>query len=517
MDIINYLGVQWGILDRNLYLEFKQLMINFLTSRNVEANINALDLVAQLKKDKKMAFGKMNFAVLANAGEILVIEKDLNQELVGQVQKYLDDESLFIFLDIGGTDLKFGYSQYGVTDLIRIIRHPMAPMLMLNDPHRKEIDPFDLLNRSLNLIKTAMPDDFVSADLYISGQMGSWLLTDMSNNPVSNIISWQDKRATKDFQLLSPDDFNSFYGDNWVFKNGGEFREGLPSISIHEVLKENIFPTEVRFHSLISWIAASLVVKPTNIMNSTDAASCGFYDVFLEKLMIDSLDLNNCHIIFPEVTNKILQIGLSPDGRISVFTPVGDQQASLFGSGLNEQNTVINIGTGGQISKTYLNGTIGKNQVRPYFHQNRILTKTHLPSGRAITSFLSFILDKELNSNDFIWMNRCALDYETDNHIDVLQFEKEIVRLRGIDISWSKEEFASIVIRSIVREYLSALSNFELNKNQEIIFAGGVGQKLTSISKLIENQIASSVKISSSVETTVSGLHRLSLNNVAKF
>jgi len=88
----------------------------------------------------------MNFAVLANAGEILVIEKDLNQELVGQVQKYLDDESLFIFLDIGGTDLKFGYSQYGVTDLIRIIRHPMAPMLMLNDPHRKEIDPFDLLN-----------------------------------------------------------------------------------------------------------------------------------------------------------------------------------------------------------------------------------------------------------------------------------------------------------------------------------------------------------------------------------
>jgi len=146
MDIINYLGVQWGILDRNLYLEFKQLMINFLTSRNVEANINALDLVAQLKKDKKMAFGKMNFAVLANAGEILVIEKDLNQELVGQVQKYLDDESLFIFLDIGGTDLKFGYSQYGVTDLIRIIRHPMAPMLMLNDPHRKEIDPFDLLN-----------------------------------------------------------------------------------------------------------------------------------------------------------------------------------------------------------------------------------------------------------------------------------------------------------------------------------------------------------------------------------
>jgi len=97
MDIINYLGVQWGILDRNLYLEFKQLMINFLTSRNVEANINALDLVAQLKKDKKMAFGKMNFAVLANAGEILVIEKDLNQELVGQVQKYLEDESLFIF------------------------------------------------------------------------------------------------------------------------------------------------------------------------------------------------------------------------------------------------------------------------------------------------------------------------------------------------------------------------------------------------------------------------------------
>jgi 3-dehydroquinate synthase len=90
MDLMNYLGVQWGITDEAFEKEFRQLISTYFPHLQIE-KISPERIVNGLKKDKKTLHGKINFAVVKNIGELIIVEKDIDKELEGLVEKYLSE------------------------------------------------------------------------------------------------------------------------------------------------------------------------------------------------------------------------------------------------------------------------------------------------------------------------------------------------------------------------------------------------------------------------------------------
>jgi len=95
MDLINFLGVKWGITQDNFYLEFKSLLNRYYKKFLPTSLVDAEMLLDFLKSDKKMAFGKMNFAVPIMPGQITIVEKDLDSSLKSLITDYLRNECGF--------------------------------------------------------------------------------------------------------------------------------------------------------------------------------------------------------------------------------------------------------------------------------------------------------------------------------------------------------------------------------------------------------------------------------------
>lgn len=92
MDLINFLGVEWGITNPSFAIEFRKLISKLFPSFKIE-KIDSHKLVVGLKKDKKTLHGKINFAVVKDVGNIVIIEKEINKDLELLVEKYLNDVS----------------------------------------------------------------------------------------------------------------------------------------------------------------------------------------------------------------------------------------------------------------------------------------------------------------------------------------------------------------------------------------------------------------------------------------
>lgn len=70
--------------------------------------------------------------------------------------------------------------------------------------------------------------------------------------------------------------------------------------------------------------------------------------------------------------------------RPTVFTPVGDQQAAVLGSGLPEDSYLLNLGTAAQLCTLARQPVFGDYESRPYFDRQTLCTVTRLPGGRDI-------------------------------------------------------------------------------------------------------------------------------------
>jgi len=97
MDLINFLGVQWGLTEVNFYKEFNELLRLFFGNTEISIPITPQELVNQLKTDKKMEYGQINFAVPLKPGDIRIVKKSLDTNLISLVGNYLENENVFTF------------------------------------------------------------------------------------------------------------------------------------------------------------------------------------------------------------------------------------------------------------------------------------------------------------------------------------------------------------------------------------------------------------------------------------
>lgn len=307
-----------------------------------------------------------------------------------------------IFIDIGSTRIKWCK---GGGDIFSL----PFPSESVSKPPYFEVNPQKIWDIILGIVQ-----DSKIKRIFMSVQMHGYVLLGESNREVSNYISWRDRRAglvKMPFPIAK--------------ENGVDLKDNLPRASLYamRVLAPEDYNRAQEFCTLGSYLTYKLTGY--NATHITDAAASGFYNTKTCEGTSDGLKL-------PVAFKDIELVGFSPNNA-AVYTPVGDQQAAVLGSGAGEGDYVMNLGTAGQLCCIKNGFTAGDFESRPYFGDKTLCTVTNLMAGSAI------------NHNEAKdWTERFFNDY--NNAFKKLPKSNKIIVTGGV-VRYTKNKLIQILDR----------------------------------------------------------------------
>ena len=95
IDLINYLSVEWGILDRRVFKDIRNTIASNFSLDFLPKELTALSLVNALKTDKKVLSGFIHFAVINNSMELVITPKSIDSHLLNLVERYITNDCIF--------------------------------------------------------------------------------------------------------------------------------------------------------------------------------------------------------------------------------------------------------------------------------------------------------------------------------------------------------------------------------------------------------------------------------------
>jgi len=214
-------------------------------------------------------------------------------------------------------------------------------------------------------------DGFISDDVVaigVTGQMHGIVYTNVEGDAVSPLYIWQDERG------------NLPYKDTTYAKHLNSY-SGYGTVTDFYNRENGIRPdSAVSFCTIHDYFVMKLCGLKKAIMHSTDAASYGCYDLRENKFNYD---------VNVDVTADFTVAGTY--NGIPVSVAIGDNQASVFSTLANEENILLNVGTGSQIS--VISDTIAESdevETRPYFDGKYLIVGAALCGGRAYSVLKNF-------------------------------------------------------------------------------------------------------------------------------
>ena len=252
-----------------------------------------------------------------------------------------------LYIDIGSTNIKWSHGKTAG-------KIPFPAAFDAAYP-RYEVRADEIFSIVLNLIDTHRPQR-----AFFSVQMHGYVLL-KEGREATGYISWRDERG-KDL----PPDFAL------TEEYGVRIKPNLPRLSLQA---QSVTADE--FCTLGSYLVYRLTGK--NTTHVTDAAASGFYNVKTGAR-------DACRYRLPEAVYRVQEAGRNKD--TAVFSPVGDQQASVLGAWKGRENAegyVLNLGTAAQLCCTAEGFAAGDFESRPYFGGNTLCTVTGLPGGGYIS------------------------------------------------------------------------------------------------------------------------------------
>lgn len=179
----------------------------------------------------------------------------------------------------------------------------------------------------------------------LSGQMHGILYVNAEGEAVSPLYTWQDTRGS----LLYKDGMS--YAAYLSKQTGFPLSTGFGLVTHYYNKVNSLVPQNaVKLCTIMDYTAMRLTGKCEPLVDCSNAASLGFFDK--EKLAFDKEALWNVGIdssILPEIGKAFSRVGHYEN--ISVYTAIGDNQASFLGSIRDIRHSIhITVGTSSQIS-----------------------------------------------------------------------------------------------------------------------------------------------------------------------
>lgn len=223
-------------------------------------------------------------------------------------------------------------------------------------------------------IATSLAEEFIDDNtcvIGVTGQMHGIVYVDKNGKAVSNLYTWQDARG------------NLPYGDTTYAKHLDSFA-GYGNVTDFYNKVNGLRPeSAVSYCTVHDYLVMTLCGLTSPVIHTTDAASLGCFDI--EKNIFN-------YDIDVKVTGGF---DIAGEYRgIPVGVAIGDNQASVFSSISSDDDILLNVGTGSQVSVISEKCVIGENiEARPFFDGKYLLCGAALCGGRAYSVLKDFYSD----------------------------------------------------------------------------------------------------------------------------
>ena len=302
-------------------------------------------------------------------------------------------------VDVGGTFIKVARLESGVATYPHRVPMPGflgSPCTEGYPSPSREIDPRKL-DVAINLaIRTVGLGEEFDGRVFVSGQMAGLAFIDSDGSAVAPIISWQDQRYTDLEPIIAG------LTSTEMLELGDGLRPGSPAATLYwHPRPKGAFVT-----SLIGYVAGRLAGARATSIHDSDAGSFGLYNTKTGSWSEKACSLSRLGLSeLPRVVSEIEPVFIGSQVNVAV----ADQQASLFGAGLQQGWLSVNLATGCQVS--VISDTFSEDsQTRPYFGASAggpfLKTVTHLPAGRYLASELR----KARGFEDWAWLTAVSSD-----------------------------------------------------------------------------------------------------------
>lgn len=217
------------------------------------------------------------------------------------------------------------------------------------------------------MIDESMGDDVCAIGL--SGQMHGIVYLDDRGQAVSPLYTWQDTRGAAYASALG---VSVGYGHATHAYN----------------VEHGLVPTQaVGYATIADAVCAALCGISSPVLHASNAASLGCFDIDKNRFASALKER------YPYEVESAYRIAGSYRG-VPVAIGIGDNQASVIGSGCRTGEMLINVGTGSQVSLLSNTRTPGQGiEVRPGFDGQYLLVGAALCGGRAYAMLHNFFCD----------------------------------------------------------------------------------------------------------------------------
>ena len=223
-----------------------------------------------------------------------------------------------------------------------------------------------IIEKALKIVDEFIDDDV--AVIGITGQMHGILYYDSEGKAVSRLYTWQDGRGNLPYKDTT---YAAYLGSASGYGNVTDFYNRENSL-----VPENA----VGYCTVHDYLAMTLTGRRTPLVHTSDAASFGCFDIESNTFSYP------CSI---DVT-----AGFDTAGEyrgIPVSVAIGDNQASVFSSLASDDDILINVGTGSQVSVISDVPVKGENiESRPFFDGKYLVVGAALCGGRAYSLLKDF-------------------------------------------------------------------------------------------------------------------------------
>ncbi len=274
-----------------------------------------------------------------------------------------------IGIDIGTTSICGVSVDSENGEIIKSVTRPNNSFIHSEKSYEK-IQNTDVIMDCVYSILSELDIEDASA-IGFSGQMHGIVYTDVNGKAVSPLYIWQDERAALEYK-----DGKSYAQYLGCFAGYGLATDFCNEINA--LIPENA----VKLCTIADYAVMCLCGLKKPLVHITNAASLGCFDIENNRFTVDNSRL-------PEVTAEFKSAG-NYNG-IPVCVALGDNQASFIGSVSNEDDALVNVGTGSQIS--WLTDTPVESDAvenRPFDGKRYLAAGCALCGGRAFAMLEKF-------------------------------------------------------------------------------------------------------------------------------
>ncbi len=267
-----------------------------------------------------------------------------------------------IGLDLGTTSLTAVIWDVDRRVALRTIQRRNDATLPAAHPSRAEQDPHRLRALALDLLAEAATAQLPIQGIGVTGQAHGLLCTDAQSEPLTPLITWQDRRTAERLPegATALDQIHARVADLDWRANGCRLAHGYGAATLFWLLQRGALPAGTeRVCSAPDWLSGQLAGQHPST-DPTLAASWGVYDLAANAwnaAFLQRLDLPPR--LFPPLrppgsrlgglrSEVARAVGL-PSG-LPILSTLGDTQAAFLGS-VNDpaRDVLVNVGTGGQV------------------------------------------------------------------------------------------------------------------------------------------------------------------------